>query len=161
MGAIEACPSRRTLALSIIGAAVGPIVTVTGVNTVGPPLTRWTGLRAVAANPPRVALTRAVAGATGAVVSAGAAPRTVLPKPATGAHIFAQDPFEPWEAVTLARDVMTWPVVMDTRGTRLAAAVAEVTRGTDTQTGGPSVTWGTFTGALVRGAGGPVLAVTG
>lgn len=28
-------------------------------------------------------------------------------------------------------------------------------------TSGPSVSWGTFTGALVRGAGGPVLTVTG
>lgn len=161
LGAVQAGPPWRTLALPIIGAAEGSVVTVACVDAVGAPLTRRTGLRAVTPDPSRVALAGAIDGVTGSIVCATAAPSTVLPKVSTGAHLVTQCTFEAWQAVALSGDVVAGAVTVDALWTGLTAAVAEITWRADSLTGGASVARGAFTGAFIRGTGRPVLTVTG
>lgn len=45
LSAIQSGPSWGALAFAIVGAAVGPIVTITRMDAVGSPLTRWTSCK--------------------------------------------------------------------------------------------------------------------
>lgn len=94
-------------------------------------------------------------------MSAGAAPRAVLAKPATGTHFVAERSFKSRLTVTLAGHMVTGALAADAVWTGLATAVAEETRRTDALAGGSSESRRALARALVRGAGRPVLTVTG
>lgn len=126
--AVKARPAGCTLAFPVVCAAAGPVVAVACVDAVWTPLTWRARLGAVTSDPSWVTLARSVDGVTGAVVGAAAAPGAVLPIPAAGAHLIAKRPFEPGQAVALARKVVTRSSAVDTMGAGLAATVAKVAR---------------------------------
>lgn len=161
LSAVEPRPSRSAFAFPVIGTAKGSIVAVAGVDAVGTPVGRRTGLRAVAADPAWVTLTGPVDGVAGAVVGAGANARTVLPKSATGTHFIAQGSREARQAVTQACDVVAGPTAVHALWACLATAMSVKPRGTDSLTRGASESGCALTDAVIRRTRSPVFTMAG
>lgn len=161
LSAVEPRPAWSAFAFPVVGAAEGPVVAVARVDAVGAPVRRGTRLRAVAADPPRITLTRSVNGVTGSIVGTGTDSRTVFSKSATGTHFIAEGACEARQAVTQACDVVAGPTAVHTLRARLAAAMPIKSRGADPLTGGASEPRCTLTDAVIRGARSPVFTVAG